>query len=33
LGIWVFQRMDQKVFTQVALVMSAVVGAWLLIRG
>lgn len=33
LGIWVFQRMDQKVFTQVALVLSAVIGAWLLIRG
>jgi len=33
LGIWAFRRMNQEVFTRIALGVSAVVGAWLLIHG
>lgn len=33
LGLWVFSKMDQDVFNKVALTVSALVGAWLLIHG
>lgn len=33
LGIWVFSKMDQGVFSRVAFVVSALAGAWLLVHG
>jgi len=33
LGIWVFSRMDQALFNRVALVISALAGAWVLAHG
>jgi uncharacterized membrane protein YfcA len=33
LGVWLFKRMNQEIFTKVALVVSAAIGAWLLVHG
>jgi len=33
LGVWLFKRMNQEIFTKVALVVSAAIGAWLLVLG